>query len=127
MLVSNIQILSIYMYIYFIARNTSMENDQNLCNSSNIDDVNCWRTTNFDAIESKKVVHSNSVTSSTTDLCPCQTIKIFPNPDIQRRVSTDGVSLTKSPRFTDLSWSNGKIFRYFEIYPVRIEQNIFIR
>ncbi|CAH8528424.1 unnamed protein product [Schistosoma rodhaini] len=88
--------------------NTSMENDQNLCNSSNIDDVNCWRTTNFDAIESKKVVHSNSVTSSTTDLCPCQTIKIFPNPDIQRRVSTDGVSLTKSPRFTDLSWSNDK-------------------
>ncbi|CAH8523124.1 unnamed protein product [Schistosoma margrebowiei] len=88
--------------------NTSMRNEQNPCNSSITDDVNCWRTTNCDAIESKKVVHSSSVASSQTDLCSFQTIKICPNPDIQRRDSTDGVSLTKSPRFTDLSWSNDK-------------------
>ncbi|VDP64222.1 unnamed protein product [Schistosoma mattheei] len=88
--------------------NTSMRNEQNPCNSSITDDVNCWRTTNCDATESKKVVHSSSIASSPTDLCSCQTIKICPNPDIQRRVSTDGVSLTKSPRFTDLSWSNDK-------------------
>ncbi|CAH8527062.1 hypothetical protein MS3_00006922 [Schistosoma haematobium] len=88
--------------------NTSMRNEQNPCNSSITDDVNCWRTTNCDATESKKVVHSRSVVSSPTDSCSCQTIKICPNPDIQRRVSTDGVSLTKSPRFTDLSWSNDK-------------------
>ncbi|CAH8509948.1 unnamed protein product [Schistosoma bovis] len=86
--------------------NTSMRNEQNPCNSSITDDVNCWRTTNCDATESKKVVHSSSIASSPTDLCSCQTI--CPNPDIQRRVSTDGVSLTKSPRFTDLSWSNDK-------------------
>ncbi|CAH8518018.1 unnamed protein product [Schistosoma guineensis] len=88
--------------------NTSMRNEQNPCNSSITDDVNCWRTTNCDATESKKVLHSSSIASSPTDLCSCQTIKICPNPDIQRRVSTDGVSLTKSPRFTDLSWSNDK-------------------
>ncbi|CAH8523857.1 unnamed protein product [Schistosoma curassoni] len=104
MVVSNTQILSIY--IYFTFRNTSMRNEQNPCNSSITDDVNCWRTTNCDATESKKVVHSSSIASSPTDLCSCQTI--CPNPDIQRRVSTDGVSLTKSPRFTDLSWSNDK-------------------
>lgn len=86
-----------------------MRNEHNPCNSSITDDVNCWRTTNCDATESKKVVHSSSIASSPTDLCSCQTI--CPNPDIQRRVSTDGVSLTKSPRFTDLSWSNGKIFK----------------
>ncbi|CAI2727271.1 unnamed protein product [Schistosoma spindalis] len=88
--------------------NTSMRNEQNPCNSSITDDVNCCKTTNSDAIESKMVIHSSSVASSPNDLCSCQTIKIYPNPDIQRRVSTDGVSLTKSPRFTDLSWSNDK-------------------
>ncbi|CAH8481487.1 unnamed protein product [Schistosoma turkestanicum] len=89
---------------------TDMRNEHNPCNHhSTINDVSCLRTTNCEVIESKNFVCTRPVTSSPTDSCSCQIQKNHhPNSNIQRRLSEDCVSLTKSLGITELNWNNDK-------------------
>ncbi|KAH8861816.1 PDZ DHR GLGF domain-containing-like protein [Schistosoma japonicum] len=68
---------------------------------SSTDDIRTWRLPKYDVKESRR-----SIASSQNDPCSYQRITIFTNPDAQRRLSTDSITLERQSVVEDLNWNN---------------------